>query len=124
MDLECFLLHFRNLRAFLCPSPRFGADDVLASDFLGMRTAKDIGDSAKLDRDKTRLDKMLAHVTYSRSAYVQASDHRWNIEGMLIPMLDELQKFVAMLPAEQRAWFQSIDWLRAQRSQAQARLVP
>jgi len=35
MAAESFLLHFRNLRAFLCPSlQNFSNDDVIGSDYL------------------------------------------------------------------------------------------
>jgi hypothetical protein len=58
MALESFLLHFRNVRAFLCPSlQRLTDDDVLASDFLGMYDGSDVGDRDKLKVDKERLDK-------------------------------------------------------------------
>jgi hypothetical protein len=81
-----------------------------------------VGDTAKLGVDKTRLDKMLAHVTYSRSSYVEASDYSWNIPGMLIVMFDELQKFLALFPPEQLAWFPSTEALRKRQSEAQAQV--
>src|ERR1019366_5464716 len=68
--LECFLLHFRNLRAFLWPSLQpFSDDDIIASDLLGELKARDVGDSAILSKHKNRLNKMLAHLTYSRKGY-------------------------------------------------------
>jgi hypothetical protein len=125
MALECFLLHYRNLRAFLCPSlQRFGANDILASDFLGKSEEADIGDPSKLDRDKTRLDEMLAHVTYSRSTYIEASDYSWNIEKMLILVLDELSKFLGIIPAAQLPWYQNKASLQQARDAALTRLVP
>lgn len=63
--LESFLLHYRNLRAFLCPSLQsVGDDDILATDFLGCTSATNVGDTNKLGTDKKRLDKMLAHLSY------------------------------------------------------------
>src|SRR6516162_7282838 len=63
MALESFLLHFRNLRAFLCPSlQRCTDDDVLASDFLGKYDGADVGDPNNVNVAKERLDKMLAHL--------------------------------------------------------------
>jgi hypothetical protein len=72
MALECFLLHFRNLRAFLCPLlQKVYDDDILASDLLGESAARDIGDAAILSEDKERLDKMLAHLSYTRRFRLQ-----------------------------------------------------
>jgi hypothetical protein len=107
MALESFLLHFRNLREFLCPS-MLREDDVLASDFLGLYDGSDVGDRNTLHADKKRLDKMLAHISYSRADYIHAGDHRWNSSTMLVLMQRELQKFVARLPTPQRTWFPSV----------------
>ena len=113
MALESFLLHFRNLRAFLCPSlQRLTDDDVLASDFLGMYDGSDVGDRDKLKVDKERLDKMLAHVSYSRPDYIEAGDHGWDSSAMLILMLAQLEKSLARLSKEQRAWFPSAESLK------------
>jgi hypothetical protein len=114
MALESFLLHFRNLRAFLCPSLQ-RQDDVLASDFLGLYDRSD-----KLNLDKERLDKMLAHVSYSRSDYIEADHYRWDSSAMLILMLSELQKFLVRLPDEQRGWFPSAELLEKRQQWAQA----
>ena len=79
--LESFLLHFRNLRAFLCPSLQAtGVDDVIAGDFLHRSEAIDVGDAAALAADKQRLDRMLAHLSYSRDKYIAAGDAGWPIE--------------------------------------------
>src|SRR4051794_22806260 len=69
MALDSFLLHYRNLRAFLCPSlqgvrPR--ADDVVGSDYLGNAESANVADAQKLADDKDRLDQMLAHLSYKR----------------------------------------------------------
>jgi hypothetical protein len=104
MALESFLLHFRNLRAFLCPSSQRD-DDVLASDFIGMYDGSDVADRDKLNVDKERLDKMLAHVSYSRPDYIEAGDHGWDSSVMLILILSELRKFLVRLPEQQRPWF-------------------
>jgi hypothetical protein len=46
MALESFLLHYRNLRAFLCPLlQNVVDDDILASDFLGDTSATNVGDT-------------------------------------------------------------------------------
>lgn len=121
MALESFLLHFRNLRAFLCPSSQRD-DDVLASDFLGMYDGSDVGDRDKLNVDKERLDKMSAHVSYSRSDFIEAGDDGWDSSVMLILMLSELQKFLVRLPEQQRAWFPTAESLAERQHRAQAEI--
>ena len=99
--LESFLLHFRNLRAFLCPfiqgNPPRG-DDILASDFLG-KPPQDIADASEISSDKERLDRMLAHLSYSRAAYT------WEVRKMALAMLDQVRIFIARLPEERKGWF-------------------
>ena len=124
MALESFLLHVRNLRAFLCPSlQRSGVDDILAGDFLGLSTETDIGDTIKLGIDKTRLDRMLAHVSYTRDDYIEASDYLWNIGSLSIVMLEQLLAFVLLLPIDRRDWFPNEEQLTKYRSEAQARYM-
>jgi hypothetical protein len=123
MALESFLLHFRNLRAFLCPSLQtLGADDVLASEFLGMYDGSDVGDPDKLKVDKERLDKMLPHLTYSRPDYIEGGDHGWDSSAMLILIYSELQKFLVRLSEEQRAWFPTAESLNERQHWAQAEI--
>lgn len=123
MALESFLLHFRNLRAFLCPSlQRCTADDVLASDFLGKGDGTDVGDRHKLNAGKERLDKMLAHVSYSRLDYIEAGDHWWDSSAMLILILTELQKFLVRLPEQHRAWFPPAESLNERQHRAQTEI--
>jgi hypothetical protein len=69
MALESFLLHFRNLRAFLCPTTQpTHDDDIIGSDFLKSPQPQDYGNWAKLGIDKKRLDQMLSHLSYNRVA--------------------------------------------------------
>src|ERR1019366_334218 len=104
MALESFLLHFRNLRVFLCPSLQEGnvfPDDVLASDFTGKFDCSDVGDKTKFPpEEQKRLNKMLTHISYKRPDY-------------------EPQRFVGTLTQEQRSWFPSADELK----QVQARTL-
>lgn len=84
MALESFLLHFRNLRAFLCPSMQnVRVTDILASDFLDEPTPSDVGNTAKFVNSKERLDQMLAHLTYDRSVHIAAGEHGWRTDDML-----------------------------------------
>jgi hypothetical protein len=118
MALESFLLHFRNLRAFLCPSlqgePK--PDDILASDFLREREPRDIGRAANLATDKKRLDKMLAHLSYERDRYIAAGQHRWLAVRMASDALTEFDAFLAILEPEMASWFISRSELEQERS--------
>jgi len=108
MTLECFLLHYRNLRAFLCPSlqaPPKG-DDVTASDFLRLPTPDDIGEPKNVGTDKERLDRMLAHLSYSRYAEYKAKGNTdWYVAKMAVAMLRELDGFLARLSETMKPWF-------------------
>jgi len=106
MALESFLLHFRNLRASLCPSLQNTTDDdVCASDFLDEPVEKDLGNADRFAVDKVRLDRMLAHLSYSRDQYIETGEHMWHTSEMLITMIEELRGFVDLLSKERRAWF-------------------
>ena len=106
MALESFLLHFRNLRAFLCPSLQTtGPDDVLASDFLGEPKPQDVGDSNKIRSDKQRLDRMLAHRSYSRKEYISTGNAAWAVGRMALGVLQEVEVFLGRIPEHMRSWF-------------------
>jgi hypothetical protein len=111
--LESFLLHFRNLRAFLCPTKqRLGDDDVIASDFLNERKGRDLGDWTFLQEHKGKLDKMLAHITYARAVYITSRQNQWDFGGMQELMLTELEYFFSMLPTNVRTWFKDSEWMQ------------
>jgi hypothetical protein len=117
MALECFLLHFRNLRAFLCPFLQaFSDDDVIASDLLGEPKARDVADGIVLSKDKKRLDKMLAHLSYSRKTYVEAQDYGWPTAEMELALLDQLEVFFGKLSPERREWFPPAEKLATERT--------
>jgi hypothetical protein len=106
MALESFLLHFRNLRAFLCPSLQFPRrDDVIASDFLGARQAEDVARPGVLGRRKKKIDRLLAHISYSREGYVKRGAKAWPAPSMLAEMQSALREFLERLPTERRGWF-------------------
>ena len=114
--LESFLLHFRNLRAFLCPSLQTtGDDDAIASDFLGRTVATDVGDAVILSAGKQRLDRMLAHLSYSREKYIAAGDGGWRVAQMTVDLLKQLEAFLAQLPPQTAGMFPRADYLSAHR---------
>lgn len=106
LALEAFLLHFRNLRAFLCPSLQpISADDVIASDFLDSKYAEDIVDPGELKADQTRINKLLAHLSYARVTYEQAGEKAWHTERMVASVQGGLRVFFNRLPAGRHPWF-------------------
>jgi hypothetical protein len=113
--LESFLLHFRNLHAFLCPGKHRPPkrDDVIASDFLKKAEATDCAAlSGFTDDDQERLNKMLAHISDRRPAYISDGDDGWHVAPMLTMMLKELDVFFEKCPRDQREWFPSAEWMR------------
>ena len=108
MALECFLLHYRNLRAFLVPLLQAGPhpDDILASDFLQKAAWVDVGDKTRLEIDKRRLDQMLQHLSYKRhNEFKSQGNTNWHVTRMLVLMLHELDKFLTAIPDHIRPWF-------------------
>ena len=106
MALESFLLHFRNLRAFLCPTlQQVWRDDLVASDYLGKLDAEDVGNPVILGRRKKKLDRLLAHLSYSRIDYARRGGKSWPVSQMLSDMGGELKQFLSLLPPKRRGWF-------------------
>ena len=111
--LESFLLHYRNLRDFLCPRLKQqdkdpARDNVLASDFLDLGMAQNMADPAVLGRDRTRINKMLAHISYKRAEYKRRGEDRWFVQTMCHEMLKGLEGFMARLAEvapHRRGWF-------------------
>jgi hypothetical protein len=119
MALESFLLHFRNLRGFLCPTlQKAGDDDIWASAFLGKSEAVDVADTRALSRDKRRLDKMLAHLSYNREPFIQAQKDAWPVARMSIEIFEQLEIFLGLLSPEMRSWFPSNEQISNRKSEA------
>jgi hypothetical protein len=119
MALECFLLHFRNLRGFLCPTlQKTCDDDICGSAFLGQSEAIDVVDKNTLARDKERLDKMLAHLSYTRDPFIEARKHDWPVARMSVEILEQLEVFLDLLSPEMRSWFPSNEQILDRKFQA------
>lgn len=105
--LESFLLHYRNLRAFLCPSLQsIREDDVIASDYLDKTEAEDIGAPSDLGIDQKRIDQLLAHISYARAAYARSGDMKWCPQVMATRIETAMKEFLQRLPPERRRWFE------------------
>ena len=120
MALECFLLHFRNLRSFLCPGSDAPTDDILAGDFLGWRKVKDVAEILPLAvTGKERLDKMLAHLSYARKNFIEARNYGWPTAEMELALLDQMQLFFEKLSPERRSWFPPEEVISNERGMAE-----
>jgi len=112
MALESFLLHFRNLRAFLCPSLQcVYREDILAGDFYESPRREDVVAPERLARDVERLNGMLAHLSYERRSYTAAGPYNWKTTEMAAAAVEELRAFLATLPPDRAAWFPGASWL-------------
>lgn len=90
LTMETFLLHARNLRDFFATSGQ--PEDVLASDFLGrpLRVRMPLLRSAKIRR---RLNKRIAHVSYSRSRL----GRQWDVRTLATEIDEAMEAFVTRL---------------------------
>ena len=121
MALESFLVHYRNVRDFLCPvtstrqpdpGDRIGyqraLDSVLAFDFNQgwQEEAKDWKEVVPNERE--RINKQLSHISYSRSQL----NPKWPLPEMKNALVNVFREFLKSLPDErQQYFFQPTRWL-------------
>lgn len=107
--LESFLLHARNLHQFLtrrrCDLKRFEVSDVLAEDYFDVSTEWTVPNTLNfLDKNWTRLNRSLAHLTYDRIDYQQSKN--WVLMDTVVRELTQAwDAFIACLPESRRNWF-------------------
>jgi hypothetical protein len=103
MVIECFLIHFRNLRDFLYPDLKLvQPDDVLASDYDSRwgKTHTDWKQCSASERE--RINKLLSHISYSRGKL----DRSWLvIPAMRQRLMESVAQFTRNLSPERRKWF-------------------
>ena len=102
MLLEDFMLHARVLRAFFVDEPR--RDDVSARHFFddpAPWTRASAGLCSYLIEHRERLNKYIAHLTYSRLK----EDKQWNEHIVYRELTTAWQQFFAMLSPERQRWF-------------------
>ena len=102
--LEGFLLHARVLRDFLRPDPPRD-DDVLARHFFNNPAEWEQKESdlcPYLHDDKARINKKLAHLTYSRLTAAEG----WDDATIHREINDAWDQFWSLLPRHKRKWFQ------------------
>ena len=98
--LEGFLLHARVLRDFLVKSKSSRCDDVLAEHFLEEPVVC-TWSCPHLREHKERLDKLLAHLTYTRLD----AEKEWNVTKIHAEIECAWRKFLDALPEKTRQWF-------------------
>jgi len=105
MAIECFLIHFRNLREFLYPNAkvRRDSDNVIAFDYDSrwLKTENDWKECS--DNERSRINKLLAHISYSRGEL----HPRWPTGRMRQCMMQRLAEFIVSLPPERQEWFEA-----------------
>jgi hypothetical protein len=113
--LESFLIHYRNLRAFLCPGLQAKRKtDVFAWHFLlYAEEPTDEGDLVTLRRDRERINACLAHISYNREDYRRAGDWDWEVQRMRDEMVQNLRDFLLRVEPSRRAWFLRSEFLAA-----------
>jgi hypothetical protein len=102
--LENFLLHARVLRGFLVDTPH--QDDVSARHFFDdpdTWTTVSVGLCPYLVHHRDRLNKYVAHLTYSRLD----EDKNWDPNIVCAEVMLAWRRFFSMLPIERQGWFQS-----------------
>lgn len=72
--------------------------------------------------DGERLNKMLAHLSYTREPLIQAGKHAWPVARMTVVMLEQLKVFLDQLSPEMRPWFPSDEQIFNRKSQASSLL--
>ena len=97
--LEGFLLHARVLRDFLVKSKSWRCDDVLAEHFLEEPV---VCTWSCLREHKERLDKLLAHLTYSRFD----PEKGWDVAKIHTEIDRAWQEFLDALPVRTQQWFE------------------
>jgi len=103
MLLEDFLLHSRVLRDFFVQEPK-NKDDVSASHFFddpSIWNSIKSSHCAYLQKNRTRLNKYLAHLSYDRLN----EDKRWDIKKIFNEINNVWKAFYSILPPERRIWF-------------------
>ena len=105
--MTAFLVHARNLRAFLFPppppAPRPRPDDVLAKHFLPEWAEKVEDWCPHFLEHRERLNKSLAHISYKRIEY--EANKGWDCGTIYNELTDAWDAFWSRLTPEEQDWF-------------------
>ncbi len=106
MALESFLVHVRNLRDFLYGEST-KPDDVVAGDFFpgpGQWEVIRPPMPKVLEVNHERLNRALAHVSYSRLKY-KGPAKAWPSQQIASKQIAVVRAFLRHLPQDRSAWF-------------------
>jgi hypothetical protein len=101
---EALLVHFRNLLDFFYGHP--GKDLVHASHFFCDAAEWRPTRPTWLKEYRTRCNKLLAHLTYSRVEYARKGEMDWAVDEQMQHLRGRWNQFLEQLPPERRGWFQ------------------
>lgn len=115
--LESFLLHFRNLRDFMCVARFWDDHDLFASDFLGFDRPVDVADRETIapTAESDKVNVMLSHLSRLRNDYIEAPDTNWPTAEMAVRILAAfLKNFLGRVNGQARTWFPQDEWFAKQ----------
>jgi hypothetical protein len=102
--LESFAMHARVLADFFGLGRRPSDDDVVASDFVDGPAAQRLRDrllaDARFEPVRVRVNKDLAHLTYTRTEY-GPEGRQWNAHDVFLALQDVLNEFAVHVRREQ-----------------------
>ena len=107
---DAFLIYIRCLRDFFCGSRDSRKhNDAHAEDYV-KEPEKWHANRPNMDyiedhERKNKLDKLLAHLSYSRAEYAAKRDTQWDLRKMEKEILESWKFFLQCLPDERRKWF-------------------
>lgn len=90
-SLESLIIHARNIRDFFNSTGR--ENDVLAIDFLGRNLRIRM---PYIRKNKKRLDRRIAHLSYSRSRM----SPKWDVAKIISEMNDSINRFIKKLKVQ------------------------
>lgn len=102
--VEAFLVHFRILRDFVYPQELAWTkylDDAIAFDYDASWTAVATDWKECSPNEKQRVDKLLAHLSYTRPTL----GHQWPIPDMVKAIDAAFKSFITALPNNKQQWF-------------------
>ena len=101
---EALLLHFRNIIDFFYTDSH-NRDDVRACDFFPgpAQWKPEVPDWYR--EYKARCNKLLAHLTYSRTDFKRRNRMTWHLTDKLRDIQGAWRLFLRTLPPERAAWF-------------------
>lgn len=106
--VEVALLHARVLRDFFIekrPLPLIAEAGIIARDFFDNPDEWDPPALTYLANERTRLNRSLMHLSYSRIDFKPTKRKEWDFKATSAELTDAWKEFLEKLPEERRAWF-------------------